>query len=54
MHSRGHKANILKRSYRDIGIGTHLGNPTDASVGATFTTEFGVKARRLAPRLAAR
>ncbi len=44
MDSSGHKANILKRSYRDIGIGIQLGIPKDAGVGATFTTDFGVKA----------
>jgi uncharacterized protein YkwD len=44
MRSRGHKANILKRSFRDIGIGIHLGIPTDAGVGVTVTTKFGVKA----------
>jgi uncharacterized protein YkwD len=44
MSSSGHKANILKSSYREIGIGIRLGVPTDTGVGATFTTDFGVKA----------
>jgi uncharacterized protein YkwD len=44
MSSRGHKANILKRAYREIGIGIRLGVPTDDGVGATFTTDFGVTA----------
>ena len=43
MNSSGHKANILKPAYREIGIGIRLGVPSDASVGATFTTDFGVK-----------
>ncbi len=43
MSSSGHKANILKRTYREIGIGIRLGVPRDAGVGATFTTDFGAK-----------
>jgi uncharacterized protein YkwD len=43
MNSPGHKANILKRSYKEIGVGIRLGVPSDPTVGATFTTEFGAK-----------
>jgi uncharacterized protein YkwD len=43
MNSAGHKANILKRSYREVGIGIRLGVPNDAGVGATFTADFGAK-----------
>jgi uncharacterized protein YkwD len=43
MNSPGHRANILKRSYKEIGVGIRLGVPSDATVGATFTTEFGAK-----------
>jgi uncharacterized protein YkwD len=43
MNSPGHRANILKRSYKEIGVGIRLGVPTDATVGATITTEFGAK-----------
>ena len=43
MNSSGHKANILKRSYRELGIGIRLGTPSDAGVGATFSAEFGAK-----------
>ena len=43
MNSPGHKANILKRAYREVGIGIHLGVPTDDTVGATYTLDFGVK-----------
>ncbi len=44
MNSAGHRANILKRAYRELGVGVRLGVPSDAGVGATFTAEFGVKA----------
>jgi uncharacterized protein YkwD len=43
MASPGHKANILKRAYREVGIGIRLGVPSDGTVGATYTTDFGVK-----------
>ena len=46
MHSPGHRANILSRRFRDIGIGIALGAPAEvhASAGAaTYTTDFGVK-----------
>jgi uncharacterized protein YkwD len=43
MNSSGHKANILKRSYREVGIGVRLGVPSDSGVGATFTADFGAK-----------
>ena len=42
MHSPDHKANILRRAYRDVGIGIALGGPVDASDGATYTADFGV------------
>ncbi len=46
MQSPGHRANILSRRFRDIGIGIALGAPAvvHASSGAaTYTTDFGVK-----------
>jgi uncharacterized protein YkwD len=43
MASPGHKANILKKAYREVGIGIRLGVPTDNGVGATMTADFGVK-----------
>jgi uncharacterized protein YkwD len=46
MRSPGHRANILSRRFRDIGIGIALGAPAvvHASAGAaTYTTDFGVK-----------
>jgi uncharacterized protein YkwD len=43
MNSPGHKANILKRAYREVGIGIELGVPSDGTVGATYTLDFGAK-----------
>ena len=43
MNSPGHKANILKRVYREVGIGIRLGVPSDGTVGATYTLDFGAK-----------
>lgn len=42
MNSPGHRANILKRDYVEIGLGLAMGSPTDASWGATYTTDFGI------------
>jgi uncharacterized protein YkwD len=41
MHSAGHRANILERHFRLIGIGIALGAPTGANDGATYATDFG-------------
>jgi len=45
MHSPGHKANILRRQFREIGIGIALGAPvaTGGLDGATYTADFGVR-----------
>jgi uncharacterized protein YkwD len=43
MRSRGHRANILTASYRELGIGVRPGVPKDAGVGATYTTDYGAK-----------
>lgn len=40
MHSSGHRANILARQFRMIGIGVANGAPTGDS-GATYATDFG-------------
>ncbi len=40
MKSPGHKANILNRSFRHIGVGVALGAPVGGG-GATYTTAFG-------------
>lgn len=47
MHSPGHRANILNRSFREIGIGVVRGAPRRAGISmlaATYTTEFGRRA----------
>lgn len=46
MHSPGHRANILNRRFRSIGLGIARGIPVSASAavarsGATYTTDFG-------------
>jgi uncharacterized protein YkwD len=45
MRSPGHKANILRRQFREIGIGIALGAPaeTRGQPGATYTADFGVR-----------
>jgi uncharacterized protein YkwD len=43
MNSSGHKANIIRKAYREVGIGIRLGVPSDSGVGATITADFGVK-----------
>jgi uncharacterized protein YkwD len=43
MHSAGHRANILNRSFREIGIGVAVGAPTGGA-GATYVNEFGRRA----------
>ena len=43
MNSSGHKANILKKAYREVGIGIRLGVPSDNGVGATISAEFGAR-----------
>ncbi|MGH2968362.1 MAG: CAP domain-containing protein [Solirubrobacteraceae bacterium] len=42
MSSPGHRANIVKRAYREIGIGVVTGIPSGGSAGATYTADFGV------------
>ena len=45
MDSPGHRANILRRQFREIGIGIALGAPVGAGGlhGATYTADFGVR-----------
>ena len=42
MDSPGHRANVVKRSYREIGIGVVTGVPSGRGAGATYTADFGV------------
>jgi uncharacterized protein YkwD len=45
MNSAPHRANILRRGFKEIGIGIVLGNPqvSPADAGATFTADFGAR-----------
>jgi uncharacterized protein YkwD len=51
MASQGHKENILRPEFREIGFGIVLGNPrsTDGA-GATYTTNFGAVSGQQASR----
>lgn len=43
MNSSGHRANILNRSFKEIGVGVTDGTPYNRKAkGATFTTDFGL------------
>jgi uncharacterized protein YkwD len=44
MNSPGHRANILKGDYKEIGLGIHLGTPTSSAAGVTVSVEFGARA----------
>ena len=43
MRSPGHRANILHRSFREVGVGVALGapRPVGSQPAATYTTDFG-------------
>ncbi len=43
MDSPAHRANVLKRSYRELGVGLVAGVPVSDAAGATYTVDFGVK-----------
>jgi uncharacterized protein YkwD len=46
MRSPGHRANILRRSFREVGIGVEAGVPVRLSAsqtGATYATDFGFR-----------
>jgi uncharacterized protein YkwD len=43
MESPGHRENILRGAYRDVGIGVVVGVPGSKAVGATYTLDFGVR-----------
>jgi len=42
MNSEGHRENILRRAYREVGIGVVIGVPSTDGIGATYTLDFGV------------
>ena len=43
MASPGHRANVLRRSFRELGIGIAAGMPTDPASGATYTADYGAR-----------
>jgi uncharacterized protein YkwD len=43
MDSPGHRANVLRRAYRELGVGIVLGVPVSGAAGATYTVDFGVR-----------
>lgn len=49
MASPGHRENLLDPQWRHVGVGIAAGTPVGA-VGATYATEFGMKALKPKPR----
>jgi uncharacterized protein YkwD len=45
MDSPGHRANVVKRAYRELGVGVVSGVPSGRGAGATYTADFGVVRR---------
>jgi uncharacterized protein YkwD len=43
MASPGHRDNIMRRAYREVGIGVVFGVPSSDAMGATYTLDFGVR-----------
>ena len=43
MDSPGHRANVLKRSFREMGVGIALGVPRGGASGVTYTVDFGAR-----------
>lgn len=43
MRSPGHRANILRREFREIGIAVVAATPRTGGNGATYATEFGAR-----------
>src|SRR5687767_14857237 len=44
MHSPGHRANILNRRFREIGVGFMHGSPSNPGApGGLYTVDFGVR-----------
>lgn len=43
LNSPEHRANLLRRGYREVGIGVAVGVPTGGSPGATYTVDFGTR-----------
>lgn len=45
MNSKGHRHNILKKEFREIGIGTYTGTYKDTKGVTMYTADFGVRRR---------
>ena len=43
MDSPGHRANILKAGFRELGVGVVARVPVGGGAGATYTVDFGVR-----------
>ncbi|HET9740656.1 MAG TPA: CAP domain-containing protein [Solirubrobacteraceae bacterium] len=43
MASPGHRANILKAGFRELGVGVVARVPSSDAAGATYTVDFGVR-----------
>ena len=43
MNSPGHRANLLKGGYREVGVGIVVGVPVTDAAGATYTVDFGAR-----------
>jgi len=44
MHSSGHRANILSRQFRDVGVGFTKGSPSSGRANAgIYTMDFGLR-----------
>jgi uncharacterized protein YkwD len=44
MNSSGHRANILSRSFKEIGVGFRVGTPSGGGApGGIYTTDFGLR-----------
>ena len=43
MSSPAHRAILLKKAYREMGVGVVLGVPGSDAAGATYTVDFGVR-----------
>jgi uncharacterized protein YkwD len=43
MKSPGHRANILQRRFREMGVGVVAAVPVSSAAGATYTVDFGVR-----------
>ena len=53
MGSEGHRDNILKSAYRELGLSVRVGTPTGAAGGVTISAEFGARSRYSRRRAAA-